>query len=127
MNICFKKGILGFDYCKNFELIDIEENDAFKLLKSKEEQDFQMVVISPFDIEENYEVHIPESVEEELQIESDKDVTILTTVTVNSDPKKTTTNLRAPIIVNLKNNNAAQIILSNEKYKIKHPIMKERN
>ena len=127
MNICFKKGILGFDYCKNFELIDIEENDAFKLLKSKEEQDFQMVVISPFDIEENYEVNIPDSVTKELNIKSHEDVLILTTVTVNSDPKKITTNLRAPIIINLKNNNAEQIILSSEKYKIKHPIMKERN
>ena len=86
-----------------------------------------MVVVSPFDIEEDYEVDIPDSVTKELNIKSHEDVLILTTVTVNSDPKKITTNLRAPIIINLKNNNAEQIILSSEKYKIKHPIMKERN
>ena len=127
MNICFEKGILGFEQCKNFELTDIEENDFFKLLKSKEEKDFQMVVMSPFDIYKDYEVNIPDAIEQELNIKSHEDVSILTTVTVNSDPRKTTTNLRAPIVINLKNNSAVQIILSNEKYKIKHPIMKESN
>ena len=127
MKICFKKGILGFDECKNFELVDIDEESIFKLLKSEEEKEFQLVVVSPFDIEEDYEVDIPDGVTKELNIKSHEDVLILTTVTVNSDPKKITTNLRAPIIINLKNNYAEQIILSSEKYKIKHPIMKERN
>lgn len=130
--IYFEKGILGFEQCKNFELSDIEDNDFFKILKSKEENDFQMIVMSPLDgigaedidIPSDYEVDVPDNIANDLDIKSHKDVIILTTVTVNSEANKITTNLRAPIIINDKNKKATQIILNTEKFKIKHPIMK---
>ena len=50
---------------------------------------------------------------------------VFNTVTLNSDPKKITTNLKAPIIINISNNLGEQIILDKEKYKIKHPLIKE--
>ena len=124
MNLNFKKGILGFEHCKNFEVKDIEENPLFKILESKEEEEFNLVIVSPFDVEENYEFQVPDATLKNLEIDSEKDVMVYSTVTVNSDMKKTTTNLRAPIVINTKNNLAEQIILSDEKYKIKHPLLK---
>ena len=50
---------------------------------------------------------------------------LLTTVTLNSDPKKITTNLRAPIAINNSNKLGEQIILENDKYEIKCPLIKE--
>ena len=67
---------------------------------------------------------MPDATLKNLEIDSEKDVMVYSTVTVNSDMKKTTTNLRAPIVINTKNNLAEQIILSDEKYKIKHPLLK---
>lgn len=124
MNLNFKKGILGFEHCKNFEVKDIEENPLFKILESKEEEEFNLVIVCPFDVEENYEFQVPDATLKNLEIDSEKDVMVYSTVTVNSDMKKTTTNLRAPIVINTKNNLAEQIILSDEKYKIKHPLLK---
>ena len=40
--------------------------------------------------------------------------------------KKTTSNLRAPLVINVKNCTGEQIILNKECYKIKHPIIEER-
>lgn len=62
-----------------------------------------------------------------MKIKSEEDVWILNTVTINSDYKEITTNLRAPIIINIKEEIGEQIILKNEDYKIKHPIFQEDN
>ena len=62
---------------------------------------------------------------ERLGIQKDEEVMIFNTVTLNSDPEKITTNLKAPVIINISNNLGEQIILDKEKYKIKHPLIKE--
>lgn len=124
MNISFKKGILGFEGCKSFEVTEVKENPLFKVLKSNEEKDFSLVVISPFEVEKNYEFEISEEIIESLNVSSPSDIIVYSTVTINTDINKTTINLRAPIIVNTKNNLAEQVILKNENYKIKHPLLK---
>lgn len=124
MELNFKKGILGFKEHNDFVVKDIEENDVFKIIEAKSDVNVSLVIVSPFDIEEDYEIQIPKATIENLEIKAQEDVILYTTVTFNSDMKKTTTNLRAPIVINRKNYLAEQIILCDDKYKIKHPISK---
>lgn len=124
MELKFKKGILGFEDYNDFVVKDIEDNEVFKIIESKSDANVSLVIVSPFDIVEDYTVKIPEATIESLDIKSQEDVIIYTTVTLNSDIKKTTANLRAPIVINSKNYLAEQIILGDDKYKIKHPISK---
>lgn len=121
--IRFEKGILGFEDLHNFILRDIEENQSFKLLHSLEENRIAFVVLNPFNFITNYELDLDETIISELDIKSEENVYILNTVTLNSDPSKITTNLRAPIVINVQNKKAKQIILKNEEYKIKHSLM----
>lgn len=123
--ISFSNGIPGFEELKTFTLKELEDTPPFKLLQSKENEDIAFVTIVPFDFKSDYEVKLTESIISELQIEKEEDVLILNTVTLHSDVKKITTNLRAPIIINLKNNKGYQLILDREDYKIKHPLMEE--
>lgn len=125
MDLVFKKGILGFEDYNEFIIKDVEENDVFKILEAKDDRGLSLAILSPFDVEEDYKVELSEETIENLGIESEEDVIIYTTVTLNSDMTKTTTNLRAPIVINQKNCLAEQIILCEEKYKIKHPVLKE--
>ena len=122
MEILFKKGILAFEELRKFRLDDIDNDEIFKVLQSEEDKDIGLVVVSPYAIKEDYEIDIPDEVVKSLEIEKPKDVMLLTTVTLNSQISKTTTNLRAPIVINIKKNLGEQIILPNEKYRIKHPI-----
>lgn len=126
MKIRFEKGLLGLEEYKNYEIEEIEGNDDFKVLKSLDESDISLVITSPFSIESDYEVNLSEDILNNLKIESEKEVLLYTTVTLNSDVKKITSNLRAPLIINVKNCTGEQIILNKECYKIKHPILKER-
>jgi len=123
--ITFNNGLPGFESLKTYVLEDIDGSEPFKLLKSTDDENIGFVTIVPFDFKVDYEVKLTEAVINSLKIEVPEDVLILNTVTLNSDIKKITTNLKAPIIINLKNNLGYQMILDRESYSIKHPLIKE--
>ncbi|OOM77919.1 flagellar assembly factor FliW [Clostridium puniceum] len=123
--ITFNKGILGFDELKNFILVDLEEYEPFKLLHSLEDDEIGLIVTSPYDFFEDYEIKLNEETIGNLSIKSPEEVMIITTITLNSDIKKITTNLQGPIIVNNSNKLGEQIIIDNSKYKVKEPLVRE--
>lgn len=123
--LSFNKGILGFSNLKKFVITDLSEYEPFKLLHSLEDDEIGMIVVSPYEFYEDYEINLNEEIIENLSIKSPEEVMIITTVTLNSDPKKITTNLQGPIVINTVNNNGEQIIIDNSKYKIKEPLIKE--
>lgn len=123
--VTFNKGILGFDKFKKFILVDLEEYEPFKLLHSLEDDEIGLIATSPYDFFGEYEVKLSEKTIENLKIENPNQVVVITTVTLNSDVKKITTNLQGPIIINISNNLGEQIIIDNSKYKVKEPLVKE--
>ncbi|MBN1037785.1 flagellar assembly protein FliW [Clostridium botulinum] len=123
--ITFKKGILGFENLKEYILVDLKECEPFKLLQSLEDEDVGLIVVSPFEFLKNYETKLNTEEIKRLEIRSEEEVALVTTVTLNSDPKKITTNLKAPLIINISNNLGEQIILDNSDYKIKHLLIEE--
>ena len=50
MKITLKKGILGFENLKEYELLDIENEDVLKEFNSTEEDCIGFIVVSPFEI-----------------------------------------------------------------------------
>ena len=92
------------------------------MLQSIEDKDIGIIVVSPFSWIKDYEFNIDKETEERLNINSPEDVLVLNTVTLGSKLKNITINLRAPLIINTKNKSGEQLILSEEKYAIKHPL-----
>jgi len=123
--LTFNKGILGFTNLKKFILSDLKEYEPFKLFHSLEDDEIGMIVVSPYEFYGNYEVKLSDEIINHLSIKSPEEVMIITTVTLSSDPKKITTNLQGPIIINNLNNMGEQIIIDNEKYNVKEPLLKE--
>ncbi len=123
--ITFNKGIPGFNDLEKFFLVDLEGLEPFKLLHSLENNDVGMIVISPYDFFQDYEVKLSQETINNLNIKSPDEVRLINTVTLNSDPNKITTNLQGPIIINISNNLGEQIIIDNSKYKVKQPLAKE--
>jgi len=120
----FKKGLPGFKGLKRFILFPLKTNEVFSILHSVEDPQIGLVLVSPYSVLQDYEFKIPDVNVLELQIESSKEVLVLTTVTLSSDIKNMTTNLKAPIIINIKEKSGEQLILDNDKYKIKEPLFK---
>ncbi|NFG60654.1 flagellar assembly protein FliW [Clostridium sp. CMCC3677] len=123
--ITLRKGILGFENLKEYILVDLNECEPFKLLQSLEDENTGFIVVSPFEFFNDYEIKLSDEEINKLDVKNQNDIILLTTVTLNSDPKKITTNLKAPIIINISNNLGEQIILDNLDYKIKHLLIEE--
>lgn len=120
--ITFRKGLPGFEGLKKFILFPIEENELFSVVQSIEDESIGLVVISPFSVIKDYEFKLVEEKQEQLGIESPGDVLVLNTVTLSTKLENITANLKAPIIINIKQRLGEQIILDNDRYKIKQPI-----
>lgn len=121
--ITFNKGLLGLNDLKKFILLDLEDYEPFKLLQSLQDNEIAMIVTSPYEFFKDYEFVLSEETIKNLKIDSPNQVNVVTTVTLNSDVKKITTNLQGPIVINTSNNIGEQIILDDSKYKVKSPLI----
>lgn len=117
------KGMTGFENLNKYVLISVEDNEVFKLLHSIEDEYTGFIVVSPFYVKEDYKVNLSDTIIKELKIQEPSDVMILNTVTLSSDIKKITTNLSAPIIINIKEHLGKQIIINDDESMVKYPII----
>ena len=122
MERLFEKGIPGFEDYKYFNVNIIKDNEKFYSIVSKEDDNIGFISISPFDIKKDYEIDLDDEVVKELDIKTEKDVLVLCLITLGKTLKDSTANLKAPIIINIKNNRGKQLILQDDKYKIKEPL-----
>lgn len=122
MEILFEKGIPGFEDYKYFNVNVIKDNEKFYSIVSKEDDNIGFISISPFEIKKDYEIDLDDEFVKELDIKSEKDVLVLCLITLGKTLKDSTANLKAPIIINIKNNRGRQLILQDDKYKIKESL-----
>lgn len=121
--IIFPEGIVGFPFLKKFALIHDAENENAPImwLQSMDEPDFAMPVIEPNLVVEHYNPIVnDENLTPVGELEPDQ-IYLLVTLTVPPQIENMSVNLKAPIVINMKNNRAVQIIVEDE-YKVKHPI-----
>lgn len=122
MEILFEKGIPGFENYRYFNVNIVEGNKKIYNIVSKEDSNVGFISISPFDIKKDYEIDLDDQFIKELDIKDEKDVLVLCLITLGKSLKDSTANLKAPIIINIKNNRGKQLILQDDKYKIKEPL-----
>lgn len=122
MEILFEKGIPGFESYNYFNVNVIKDNEKFYSIVSKEDSTIGFISISPFEIKKDYEIDLDDEFVKELDIKDEKDVLVLCLITLGKTLKDSTANLKAPIIINIKNNRGKQLILQDDKYKIKEPL-----
>ncbi|WP_051189196.1 flagellar assembly protein FliW [Halalkalibacillus halophilus] len=120
--ITFESGLPGFQAEKQFVLLDLENNPAFKVLQSTQTTELAFVVTNPFLIYSDYEFKLDEATVEQLNVEKPEHILAWTIVTLKEPFESSTLNLQAPVVINLNNNHGKQILLNNEKYHTKHSI-----
>lgn len=122
--IKFERSIPGFEGINNFIIRDADEESPFKILQSIDDVNIGFVLISPFDVEKSYEIKLADELLERLNIKESSDVVLYSLVTLSSKVENITVNLKAPLVINIKEKKGEQFIVDKEIYKIKHPLMK---
>ncbi len=112
-------GVLGFPTETKFILL--EYNPPFSWLQSAENPDLAFVVVNAADFGEEYLIALPVG-DTDLEMLEEDSVAVLNLVTVRPDPSMTTVNLKAPIVVSLKNMRGKQVILDDERYPVRFPL-----
>ncbi|MBO0992237.1 flagellar assembly protein FliW [Bacillus sp. SD088] len=123
--LIFEKGIPGFQDEKQFTLLPLPEMDSVSVLQSVKTPELAFVIADPYSFFKDYTFSLDENTIELLNIESDQDVSAFVILTVQDPFEKTTANLQAPIIMNVKTSHAKQVILNQENYKTKTPLFGE--
>ncbi|XQY91515.1 flagellar assembly protein FliW [Metabacillus sp. HB246100] len=114
--IFFQNGLPGFIGEKEFVLLPLESDSPLLILQSVKSKDLGFIMINPFNYFHSYEFELSKPDKDFLEIHSESDITILTIITVKEPFEDSTVNLMAPIIINVKNKKAKQVILNNSIY-----------
>ena len=123
--IVFEKGIPGFEDMTRYTLLPVEGNPYLSFLQSVEREPVCFIVISPFAVEPNYDIELNEDTIGFLEIEKPEEVQLYAIMNLADELDKSTVNLKAPIVVNITSSKGHQIVLDDEKYQIKHKLVKE--
>ena len=115
--IHFPDGIPAFEDAQNFSLAGNEDMEPFVMLLSLDVEDLGFFCINPFQLDENYSFKLNSEVQKALKLTDPNDVLVLSFVTRAEKPQDFTANLLAPIVINVKNHLAKQVIL--EKYPVR--------
>ena len=122
--ITVPNGIIGFEGTKRYTLLSPLGEGVFPMwLQAVDSTEPCFVVYDPWQIYPDYRFEIDDEMQSTLDASEGDALQLLAVAIVPDDYKKTTINLRCPIIVNTKNNIAGQTIL--EDYEFKYPFYSE--
>jgi flagellar assembly factor FliW len=118
--IRFLTPIFGFEQFEQYVLLDHADQSPFRWLQAVQEPDLAFVVTNPKFFGIHYEFPLSEEVADQLGITQAEDAQVLTIVNIPQDnPGKMTANLLGPLVVNLNNKIAMQIVLNDAEYSTK--------
>ena len=120
--IYFEQGLPGFLEEKEFVLLSFDEPLAFQVLQSVSTETLAFIVVFPFDFKKDYKVDLNDHILEQLKIETEDDVLILSIVTLKDHLNISTANLQAPIIINRHSHLGKQYIMHESGFSTKEKI-----
>lgn len=124
--INFPEGLLGFRGYTDYVIFDIIGCEPFRSMLSVEEGGPDFVVIESSLIVDDYSPLDYYTSPEELGIGSPVEFIVLSIVTLSENPENITVNLRGPLFINLATSLAKQVILPDERYVTRHPLLVEK-
>lgn len=123
--LSFPAGLVGFPELKAFRLFEPADGYPLKFLQSLESPEISFVCMDPAGLKPDYTVPLSEEDAQTLAIEEPVDALILTLVVIPEDPRRMTTNLAGPLVVNTKSRVGRQIVLNAEVFPLQFPVLSQ--
>lgn len=117
-------GLIGFPDMESFVLL--EYTPPFSWLQCVESADLAFVVVNSAEFGEEYSFELPFQ-DREMGLKEDDEVAIFNLVTIRPDPTLSTVNLKAPVVVNLRNRIGKQVILDDAKFPTRLPLYAQKD
>jgi flagellar assembly factor FliW len=126
--VSFPEGIIGFEKLKKWVLIENQSMEPFKWIQSVEDGNIALMVIDPHLIRNNYKMAIPSIEHKKIGLETLEkrgDWISFCVIVPKEDIRNSIVNLKAPILINLKEKIGKQIILLNDDYDVEEKFFSE--
>ncbi|MFC2131505.1 flagellar assembly protein FliW [Bacteroidota bacterium] len=105
----FTEGLFGYENLSEFVLVSDEDNKPFKWLQSIEKPEISFLLINPLLIDNSY------SPGKDFNFEKSA---ILVVVTMDIEKKQLIANMKAPVILDMDEQQGEQVIIASDKYSV---------
>ena len=123
--ITMERGMIGFPNLNHFALIFDEETGqkqtSIMWLQSMDDTDIAFPVMDPHAVKEDYNPNVNEEIVAPIGELNEENTFVLVTVTVPKKIEDFSVNLKAPIVVNMDNRKAVQLIVEDD-YPVKYKV-----
>ncbi len=119
----FPEGIPGFPDHRRFVLLSPDEITPLQYLQALDEPPVAFLVVNPLLVSAGFEVSLSDSDMEKMGSDDTRELTVFAVITIPEDPRESTVNLAAPIVINEKRRCGRQFILHDSGYSVKHPLL----
>ncbi|PIT99364.1 MAG: flagellar assembly protein FliW [Bdellovibrionales bacterium CG10_big_fil_rev_8_21_14_0_10_45_34] len=120
--VSFPEGILGFESLRSFAILDDPEDDVFLWLQSVDDENVALPLIEPELLGLNSQLRLTKTDLATLGLTEQSQARYYLIITIPSDIKKMTANVKAPIVVNVETKVARQCVMQENDLSIKESI-----
>ncbi len=123
--VTIPQGILGFPEYKHFCLVDPGDDTLIVWLQCLDHPEIAFPLLEPKIFKPDYAARLSAAELRELKLENVNQSAVFSILTIPEDITKMTANLKAPLVINLKERLAKQVVLQENEYTIKSEMFKE--
>ncbi len=124
--VTLDEGFLGFSEAKRFIVLQHKEGSPFCWLQSVDVGNLAFLVIDPGYYVPDYAPEMPNEVAKQLELDEETPRLVYTIVTIpKGHPNDMTLNLAGPILINLENRMAKQVVVEDNRYPIRYKVFSE--
>lgn len=123
--VSIPQGFLGFPEYTQFCLVDPADDTLILWLQSTQNPEIAFALLEPKIFKPDYTARLSASELRELKLENINQSAVFSILTIPEDATQMTANLKAPLVINLKEKIGKQVVLQENEYSIKHLMFKE--
>lgn len=123
--ISIPAGILGFPEHTKFCLVDPGDDVLIIWLQSLDNPELAFPILEPKIFKLDYTARLSAAELRELKLDNINQSAVFSILTIGEDITQMTANLKAPLVINLREKIAKQVVLQENEYNIKHAMFKE--
>lgn len=125
--IHFKNGIPAFEEEHEFIILPYDEESPYYFMQSLRKPDLAFLLTMPEIFFPDYSAEIDDETVEELKISDAEKILVYVLITIpNGSVRYMTANLLAPLVINIENMQAKQIVMDKSNYTTKHRLFPDK-
>lgn len=119
-------GLLGFPEQRRFVIVEHKEGSPFRWMQSADDPDLAFLIIRPDSFRNDYSPELPSTPVSELELTDETPMMVYAIVSIpQGKPEEMTANLAGPIVINADTRTGMQVVIEDERWQTRHPILSD--